>query len=70
MLAEIITTGFVGYTCSKALKSFGKKEYSEAIGLVTWLYLGFLMCTNMSNWYNAFMNSGLVRLAQSIFGYF
>lgn len=68
MLAELIKVGFVGYVCSKALKSFGKNEYGEMIGLITWIYLGFLICTNMTQWYNGFMDSRLIRLAQHIFG--
>lgn len=64
---EVLKTGFIGYVCYKALKCFGKQDYADVIGLLVWVYLGFIICSKLTIWYSALMNSELVKLLERIF---
>lgn len=67
-MIEIIKASAVGFICCKSLKCFGKKDYSEIIAFVTWLYVGAMICLKIGGWYNSFMNSAFMKVMIKIFG--
>lgn len=65
-MGEFIKTGFVGFICYKSLKCFGKNDYSDVIGLVTWIYLGYIVCSNLTNLYNVVSDSTFADILRMI----
>lgn len=67
-MIEIIKIGAVGFLCSKSLKCFGKKEYSDVIGFMCFLYVGVIIYMKIGGWYTGFMDSAFMQLMIKIFG--
>lgn len=67
-MVEIIKIGVVGFICSKSLKVFGKKDYADVITFLMVLYVGVMVFSKITGWYESFMDSSFMQLMIKMFG--
>lgn len=66
-MVEIIKIGVVGFICSKSLKVFGKKDYADVITFLMVLYVGVMVFSKITGWYESFMDTRFMELMVKIF---
>lgn len=66
-MIEIIKIGVVGFICSKSLKVFGKKDYADVITFLMVLYVGVMIFSKITGWYESFMDTKFMELMVKIF---
>lgn len=66
-MIEIIKIGVVGFICSKSLKVFGKKDYADVITFLMVLYVGVMVFSKITGWYESFIDTKFMELMVKIF---